>query len=151
MGINLQELLILQGAYPFLSLDIKSRETQIRVICFNQKLFGRKVAPRNSSISRAMQCFPHCLDLTRDRSSRHINANSLISDSSHQEDPAPDVSAGELLTEIMVFAILDDCHPPDISSGSSPGGVAKHLKRKTGSRRRNVTTEELDPDRDISR
>merc|ERR1719239_1729381 len=69
---------------------------------------------------------------TRDRSSRHINANSLISDSSHQEDAAPDVSA-------------------DISSGSSPGGVAKHLKRKTGSRRRNVTTEELDPDRDISR
>merc|ERR1719239_1445495 len=71
-------------------------------------------------------------DSTRDRSSRHINANSLISDSSHQEDAAPDVSA-------------------DISSGSSPGGVAKHLKRKTGSRRRNVTTEELDPDRNISR
>ena len=88
---------------------------------------------------------------TRDRSSRHINANSLISDSSHQEDPAPDVSAGELSIKMMVIAILDDCYPPDISSGSSPGGVAKHLKRKTGSRRQNVTTEELDPDRDISR
>ena len=102
-------------------------------------------------ITRVLQDVPHFLVLTRDRSSRHINANSLISDSSHQEDPAPDVSAGELSTEIMVFAILDDCRPPDISSGSSPGAVAKHLKRKTGSRRRNVTTEELDPDRDISR
>ena len=102
-------------------------------------------------ITRVLQDVPHFLVLTRDRSSRHINANSLISDSSHQEDPAPDVSAGELSIKMMVIAILDDCCPPDISSGSSPGRVAKHLKRKTGSRRRNVTTEELDPDRDISR
>jgi len=72
---------------------------------------------------------------TRDRSSRHINADSVISDSSHQEGPTPDVSA-------------------DMSNVSSPGGLAKlkHLKRKTGSTsRRNVTAEELDPDRDISR
>ena len=33
-------------------------------------------------------------DFFRERSSRHINADSLISDSSRQEEPTPNVSAG---------------------------------------------------------
>ena len=61
------------------------------------------------------------------------------------------VSDPMLNTNRLVIMFL---HPPDMSSVSSPGKVAKekHLKRKTGSTsRRNVTTEELDPARDISR